>query len=90
MNIEIKYDGVYPNLCSGQLIVTIDDKNWYFPRSCLSSAGGVSFDEHWQENVSSGPWSINEWPSEFPEELKDAVLEAVNSEISYGCCGGCV
>jgi hypothetical protein len=88
--MEIRYDGSYPNLCSGQLIVIIDKKEWVFPSYCMSSGGGVSFDSDWCENVTSGEWSISEWPDNFPEDLKEDVLCAVNSEISQGCCGGCV
>ena len=90
MKIEIKYNGAYPNLCSGQLVVIIDETEWAFPDYCLSSGGGVYFDENWGEEIRSGPWSVSSWPDDFPEELKEAVLEAINSEISHGCCGGCV
>lgn len=89
MQINIEYDGAYPNLCSGNLVVTIDDKRYGFG-NCLCSGGSVTFDEDWQEHVTQGPWSINEWPGDFPEELKESVLEAINEEIPHGCCGGCV
>jgi len=90
MNITIKYDGAYPNLCSGKLLVTIDGKKWIFPDYCLSSGGSVWFSKDWDEHVESGPWKINEWPKNFPVKYKVAVLDAVNSEIRHGCCGGCV
>ena len=90
MNIVIKYDGKYPNLCSGQLIVIIDGTEWVFPEYCLSSGGGVWFDNDWLEHVDSGCWSIVNWPENFPEDKKEAVVDAVNDQIEQGCCGGCV
>ena len=88
--IEIEYDGQYPNLCSGRLIVTVDGKKWVFPDYCLSSKGYVSFDADFREEVGDGPWSISEYPKDFPENLKQAVEDAVNESVRYGCCGGCV
>ena len=89
-NIKIEYDGDYPNLCSGQLVVYIEDKQWVFPSHCLSSGGNVWFDDDWCEHVESGEWCISEWPEEFPEDLKPLVEQLVNDEIPFGCCGGCV
>ncbi len=90
MKIEVKYDGEYPNLCSGHLTIVIDGKTWKFPNYCLSSGGGVGFDDDWHEIVTTGVWYITEYPENFPEELKPDVLNAVNMEIPHGCCGGCV
>ena len=90
MNIKIQYSGEYPNLCSGTLVVFIDDKKWTFPDYCLSSGGGVSFTDAWDEIVEKGEWSISKWPEGFPEKYKDMVLEKVNEDIEHGCCGGCV
>ena len=90
INIEIQYDGKWPNLCSGKLVVITDDDLWEFPSYCLSSGGGVSFNEDWEESVWSGPWTVNEWPKDFPEELKLPVTQAINEQIDWGCCGGCV
>lgn len=86
----VYYDGEYPNLCSGQLIVAVNGKVWSFPSHCLSSGGSVTFDENWSENVDSGEWSVSEWPEGFPEEDKQSTLDMINSEIPWGCCGGCV
>jgi len=88
MKIEIKYDGAYPNLCSGKLVVIINGEEWVFPDYCLSSGGSVTFDENWEGHVSEGPWTITEFPQNFPDNLKSIVTDAVNSEIPYGCCGG--
>lgn len=90
MSIKVEYYGKWPDLCSGRLIVTVDEKVWEFPSYCLSSGGHVSFNAEWEEDVGEGPWSINEWPEGFPEELKAEVEEEVNSTVPYGCCGGCV
>ena len=90
MRVKIEYNGKYPNLCSGDLIVIIDDKEWIFPPYCLSSGGYVTFDDDWNEEVGNGPWSISKYPKDFPENLKKVVESAVNEKISWGCCGGCV
>ena len=88
--IKVEYDGSYPNLCSGTLVLTIEDKKWKFPKGCLYSGGSVTFDDNWDANVEQGPWSIDEWPEGFPELWKAAAKEAINDKIGLGCCGGCV
>lgn len=90
MQIKIHYDGKYPNLCSGNLVVEVDGKKYQFPDDCLSSGGSVSFDDDWQEQISKGEWSVSDWPKDMPDDIKDAVLAAINENIPHGCCGGCV
>jgi len=86
----ISYDGTYPNLCSGKLIMELDGKEIIFPDYCLSSGGKVWFDDDWGEHIERGEWSIEEFPKGFPKELKEKAESIVNENISYGCCGGCV
>ena len=86
----ISYDGSYPNLCRGKLIMELDGKEIIFPENCLSSGGSVSFDEDWNANVLEGNWTISEYPNEFPNDLKEYAEELVNNNVPYGCCGGCV
>jgi hypothetical protein len=92
-NISIEYDGKWPSLCFGNLIVTIDEISWDFGRHALLSGGSVWFDEDYSNaHVEEGEWSIDDdsWPENFPENLKQAVIDEVNSSIPYGCCGGCI
>lgn len=88
--IEIQYDGKYPNLCSGHLVVTIDGVVQDFGKYCLSSGGCAYFTKDWEDVVEEGEWDITDYPEGFPEELKEAVLKKVNEEIPWGCCGGCL
>jgi hypothetical protein len=90
MNIEIEYDGEYPNLCSGDLVVIVDGVRWEFPSHSLRSGGCASFDENWTEHITEGNWIITEYPEGFPEDLESLVEQIVNDEIPHGCCGGCV
>jgi len=90
MEIKIEYDGAYPNLCAGTLVVHIDGEPWKFPDYCMSPGGSVSFSADWDETVTQGPWSISEWPLLFPEELKAAVVDKINEVVEWGNCGGCV
>lgn len=90
MNIKIEYDGKYPNLCSGHLVVIIDGKKWIFPNYCLTSHGSACFDDDNEELICQGDWSIDGWPTDFPENLKTIVAQEVNEEIPHGCCGGCL
>lgn len=90
MTIKIDYNGSFPNLCRGILKVTIDEKIWVFPNYCMESGGCVSFDDNMHEHVTSGSWSISDWPKDFPENYKQSTVDAINDQIPSGCCGGCV
>jgi hypothetical protein len=90
MEIHVKYDGAYPNLCAGSLQVTIGKKVWNFPKYCMQSGGNVGFTKERDEIVTCGDWSITEFPEGFPEKYESAVVDAVNEQVQHGCCGGCV
>lgn len=86
--IKIKYDGKYPNLCTGDLEVWINGTYYDFGDFCLHSGGNVSFHDG-IEKVEQGEWDVD-FPDNFPEEFKDEVLDKINEQIPHGCCGGCV
>ena len=86
MGIKIKYDGKYPNLCSGHLVVTVDNVRCDFGNYALHSTGGIKAN---YSGTRKGPWEVD-YPKDFPKHLKTPVLEAINSNIEHGCCGGCI
>jgi len=100
----VSYDGKFPNACSGTLILEIDGKTVTFgntyrePKpdypSFWCSGGSVSFDDQWNENVTSGPWEFSSYESDMlPDnfkENKDLLLKVFNENVPWGCCGGCV
>lgn len=84
----VSYDGKYPNLCSGILVLRIDGVEVAFPRYCMESGG--STDWH-NDEIYYGPWSL--WNDYIPVEyrhLKDEILRVVNENVPWGCCGGCI
>lgn len=93
LDIKIQYDGIYPCLCMGHLIIWINGKEWDFGKDVLSSGGDIYYDEGLEDyEITTGEWRIYDdcWPVEFPENYKEPVLSAINEEIPYGCCGGCI
>ena len=84
----VSYDGAWPGLCFGTLVVEVDGVRYEIEG--LNSGGSVSFDADWQEEVTSGPWGVSNWPDDFPEEAKSRVVQLVNDNVPEGCCGGCV
>ena len=87
----ISYDGHYPNLCSGTLVLNIDGVNVTFPSHCLCSGGYIIFDHDWNADISEGDWDIYE--EDIPpayRHLKNEILEVVNENVPHGCCGGCI
>ena len=89
-DVKVSYNGEYPCLCMGHLIITIDKKKWDFGNNSLLSGGECYFENYAYDVVNKGPWSVVEWPKNFPEEWQDAVIEKVNNVIPWGCCGGCL
>lgn len=92
MDIKVEYDGQWPCLCMGHLVIWIDDVKWDFGSHSLSSGGAVLRDDDWNMWAEEGPWDIWDWPEGFPEDeyIRSNVIDAVNSEIMHGCCGGCI
>ena len=98
----VSYDGHYPNLCHGTLVLKIDgnvyrfgyswhqkDKNsdkLYMP--FWSSGGGINPN---YEGTYSGEWRID--VSDLPEEIQcyaAEIDEVFNANVRWGCCGGCI
>lgn len=90
MDIRVEYDGKCPNLCSGHLIVYIDNDVYDFGEYVLISGGCVRRDADWNMWTEKGEWSIDHFPDNFPEEYKEATIKAINEQIPHGCCGGCM
>lgn len=86
----VSYDGEYPTLCSGTLILRLDGKEIKFPDHCLISGGAVVFDDDYNDYIYQGPWSIGSWPKDWPESAKQDAEDLANANIPHGCCGGCV
>lgn len=78
----VSYNGRFPNLCSGELILKIDNKVVNLGH-CLVSGGCVWF-EDWNEHVESGAWLVD-----VPEEYAQ-YTEKIIKNVPWGCCGGCV
>lgn len=86
----VSYDGKFPNLCSGTLVISLDNVK-YSMKYCLCSGGSVWFDNEWSEHVESGAWTV--LIKQLPEPLKPFFMEIeqlVNENVEWGCCGGCV
>lgn len=84
----VSYDGSFPNLCSGTLVLLIDGEMVRFPKYCMYSGGSVWFDDKLEEHISHGKWSV-EVPEKYAH-IKNEIEECVNDNVPYGCCGGCV
>lgn len=83
----VSYDGRFPNLCRGKLILDVRGKR-YELENALTSSGCVWFDDDFIEHIEKGPWSINLPPDLIP--FIDEIERIVNENIPCGCCGGCV
>lgn len=85
----VSYDGKYPNLCSGQLVLKINGRVRELPRYCLHSGGRVWFEEGWgAAHIETGKWSID-LPEDL-EPLRKEIEKCINKNIPHGCCGGCI
>ena len=99
----VSYDGEYPNLCTGTLVLNIDGTDYSFGFTTVPgmskcdfpmfwhSGGSASFDNDGNANVTSGRWQIDslDLPKQF-RKYADEIDEVFNDNVPYGCCGGCI
>lgn len=83
----VSYDGKYPNLCRGDLVLRIDGKEVNLG-CCLVSGGNTWLDSDWGACIECGAWSVD-IPEEFVQ-YADEITEVVNDNVPWGCCGGCI
>lgn len=102
----VSYDGKYPNLCSGVLVLNINGEEIKFGHNYLSSSwdkdgnydafwssgGSCYFNHDYSESgVRRGKWGID--IDKIPDKYKDyysEIEEVFNDNVDYGCCGGCL
>ena len=91
----ISYDGKYPNLCSGRLVLEIDGEVARFSYGTRgdyepfwSSGGSCS---RWNNyRCTRGAWEIDY--DDIPDKFKKYANEidiVFNQNVEHGCCGGC-
>ena len=91
-NIQfISYDGAYPNLCSGTLVLSVDGQE-VAAMDCLYPGGEACVDKDGDEYISEGPWKVK-WdkfsiPFTFHEMAH--ITKLVNQYVEHSCCGGCI
>lgn len=93
-NITVHYDGKYPCLCMGHLSIIIDGITYDFGNKLLISGGCFKLDDEYNDfKIEKGPWKLYDWPNfakNWSDELKERILDEINSSIPWGCCGGCI
>lgn len=90
----ISYNGEYPNLCSGLLVIKVNGK-LYEIRHCLYSSGQCFFDDDYNEVVTEGDWGISEYKLKLNNlseliPFREEIEKVVNDNVQKGCCGGCL
>lgn len=99
-NVEfVSYTGKWPNLCSGILTLRIRGEEHRFGYGSgthpkfWASGGSCGFPNGYDASpcVSTGPWEID--ADALPNELRPLAAEidvVFNSNVEFGCCGGCI
>lgn len=82
----VSYNGRYPCLCNGDLILRIDGEEVNLG-ACLTSGGSCTYDGE-LEWVEEGAWSVDV-PPQYAQYTAE-ITEVVNSNVPWGCCGGCI
>lgn len=87
----VSYNGKYPCLCSGTLIIKVDGKTYSFNDAMISGGcimGGPSTD--WDMWPEEGDWKIDLKEHPELEQYKEEIERVVNENVEHGCCGGCI
>ena len=85
----VSYDGKYPCLCMGTLIIKVNNET-YSLKHAMISGGSICTSEDWDMWATHGDWEVD--LEEYPElePYKEEITRVVNENVRQGCCGGCI
>lgn len=94
------------NRCSGVLTVKINDeivvfgsgyKNTMYEEFWVSGGRCYFSNNYADANVEKGPWELScntedykPLMDKYGEDILEKILEIMNENVSWGCCGGCL
>lgn len=82
----ISYDGKFPNLCSGTLVLEVDGVE-RSAQYVLLSTGCINWRE---DTVIKDDWALSAHAPQWMRNREKEVLAVVNANVPKGCCGGCI
>ena len=85
----VSYDGRWPCLCSGALIIKVNGKTYSF-RNAMVSGGRICNNSDWDMWSEQGDWEIDLEEHPELEQYKEEITRVVNENVERGCCGGCI
>lgn len=85
----VSYDGKWPCLCRGTLIIKIDGKTYSF-KHAMVSGGYIERDEEWNMWAEQGEWDVDLYEHPELKPYKEEIVRVVNENVEPGCCGGCI
>ena len=87
----VSYDGKWPCLCYGTLIIKVNEKTYSFTEAMISG-GRICGGPHtgWDMWAEQDPWELSLEEHPELEQYKEEITRVVNENVPYGCCGGCI
>lgn len=100
----VSYNGSFPCLCIGDLVVkitgmvdiggatvTLLDAEVDLGEVELISGGCYGFDDDGMDYIHKAPWiAIKHLPAWIDAEAQKDLLRQINEHVEFGCCGGCL
>jgi hypothetical protein len=92
----VSYDGAYPNLCGGTLVMVINNKKYKFGEeknllpSFWTSTGGIAHSGDWALYINKN--DLKDYPEEIRDiEIFEKMIDLMNEKIEEKpCCSGCI
>lgn len=84
----VSYNGKFPNLCRGTLVIKVNGEEINL-ENYLISGGQCWFDNKRNGHIETGDWRLCQLPNNL-EPYREEIPKVVNENVSRGCCGGCI
>lgn len=85
----VSYDGKYPCLCMGTLIIRVNNKT-YSLKDAMISGGSICSTEDLDMWATQDDWKLDLGKYPELEPYKEEITRVVNENVIQGCCGGCL